>query len=227
MSEQVTRRTFLRGAAAVGVLLPGAAFAQAKKPAPAKSAPAAEAIPAGVKADPAAKRGGTLRYAVHNAPAHFDVHQSGTVAKRDAAPLVLIVDDSLDTRQMYETYLEYCGFRVIEAANGEQAVVQATELHPDVRLVHDADLLGHRDLDGAFAALAQRIAVRLHLLAACIAARQRPALVAEVLVEQRAREAEGARIHRLTQKLGDLGHFGGGSGPLHRRLAHHVMPKGG
>ena len=33
-----------------------------------------------VKARSNAKRGGTLRYAVHNAPAHFDVHQSGTVA---------------------------------------------------------------------------------------------------------------------------------------------------
>ncbi|HTG10155.1 MAG TPA: ABC transporter substrate-binding protein [Candidatus Eisenbacteria bacterium] len=30
--------------------------------------------------DPAAKPGGTLRYGVHTAPAHFDVHQSGTVA---------------------------------------------------------------------------------------------------------------------------------------------------
>jgi len=33
-----------------------------------------------VKADAAVKRGGTLRYGVHTAPAHFDVHQSGTVA---------------------------------------------------------------------------------------------------------------------------------------------------
>ena len=33
-----------------------------------------------VRPEPGAKRGGTLRYAVHNAPAHFDVHQSGTVA---------------------------------------------------------------------------------------------------------------------------------------------------
>ena len=33
-----------------------------------------------VKADPSVKRGGTLRYGVHNAPAHFDIHQSGTVA---------------------------------------------------------------------------------------------------------------------------------------------------
>jgi len=79
MSEQanaskrgVDRRTFLKvGAAGAGVVLasrlpaPGAAIAQA---------------PQGVKADPAVKRGGTLRYSVHSASAHFDVHQSGTVA---------------------------------------------------------------------------------------------------------------------------------------------------
>jgi ABC-type transport system substrate-binding protein len=40
----------------------------------------AQETPSPVRPDPAAKRGGTLRYAVHNAPAHFDVHQSGTVA---------------------------------------------------------------------------------------------------------------------------------------------------
>jgi peptide/nickel transport system substrate-binding protein len=68
----VDRRTFLTriGAAGAGAVIasrllsPGAASAQE----------------AGVKADPGVKRGGTLRYAVHNAPAHFDVHQSGTVA---------------------------------------------------------------------------------------------------------------------------------------------------
>ena len=30
--------------------------------------------------DPAAKPGGTLRFGILNAPAHFDVHQSGTIA---------------------------------------------------------------------------------------------------------------------------------------------------
>jgi peptide/nickel transport system substrate-binding protein len=68
----IDRRTFLRraGAAGAGAVLasrihrPGAAAAQ----------------DATFRPDPAAKRGGTLRYAVHNAPAHFDVHQSGTVA---------------------------------------------------------------------------------------------------------------------------------------------------
>src|SRR5262249_62234568 len=33
-----------------------------------------------VKADPGVKRGGTLRYGILNAPAHFHLHQSGTVA---------------------------------------------------------------------------------------------------------------------------------------------------
>src|SRR5437870_6182231 len=33
-----------------------------------------------VRPDPAAKRGGTLRYGILSAAAHFDVHQSGTVA---------------------------------------------------------------------------------------------------------------------------------------------------
>jgi ABC-type transport system substrate-binding protein len=68
----VDRRTFLKvGAAGAGAILasrvpaPGVASAQA---------------PAGVKADPKIKRGGTLRYGILSAAAHFDVHQSGTVA---------------------------------------------------------------------------------------------------------------------------------------------------
>ena len=68
----IDRRTFLRraGAAGAGAVIasrihrPGAAAGQ----------------DATFRPDPTAKRGGTLRYAVHNAPAHFDVHQSGTVA---------------------------------------------------------------------------------------------------------------------------------------------------
>jgi len=68
----VDRRTFLKRAGATGagaviashLSIPGRAIAQ----------------DATLRPDPAAKRGGTLRYAVHNAPAHFDVHQSGTVA---------------------------------------------------------------------------------------------------------------------------------------------------
>jgi peptide/nickel transport system substrate-binding protein len=35
-------------------------------------------------AEPSPKSGGTLRYAVHSAPTHFDIHQSGTVANMGA-----------------------------------------------------------------------------------------------------------------------------------------------
>ena len=35
-------------------------------------------------AEPNPKPGGTLRYAVHSAPTHFDIHQSGTVANMGA-----------------------------------------------------------------------------------------------------------------------------------------------
>jgi ABC-type transport system substrate-binding protein len=69
----VTRRTFLRTA---GLASGGVLFAPALGHSPAS----AQETPSQVRPDPAARRGGTLRYAVHNAPAHFDVHQSGTVA---------------------------------------------------------------------------------------------------------------------------------------------------
>jgi ABC-type transport system substrate-binding protein len=68
----VDRRTFLKRAGAAGagaviasrVSTPGKAIAQ----------------DATVRPDSAAKRGGTLRYGILTAAAHFDVHQSGTVA---------------------------------------------------------------------------------------------------------------------------------------------------
>ena len=66
------RRTFLKRVGAAGA---GAVIAS-RLPAP----DPASAQDATVKPDPSARRGGTLRFGVHTAPAHFDVHQSGTVA---------------------------------------------------------------------------------------------------------------------------------------------------
>ncbi len=37
-------------------------------------------------------------------------------------PLVLVVDDSRDARDVYSEYLETCGFRVLTAEDGEEAV---------------------------------------------------------------------------------------------------------
>ncbi len=49
-------------------------------------------------------------------------------------PLVLIVEDDLDTRMLYRDYLNDCGFRTADAHNGHQALEKARELHPDAVL---------------------------------------------------------------------------------------------
>ena len=49
-----------------------------------------------------------------------------------AGPLVLVVDDFQDNREMYAEYLAYCGFRVIEAKNGKEAIEQAFAQSPNV-----------------------------------------------------------------------------------------------
>ncbi|OJY27821.1 MAG: response regulator [Myxococcales bacterium 68-20] len=56
-------------------------------------------------------------------------------AAADAArlrPLVLVVDDFEDNRAMYVEYLQFQGFRVVEAVNGLDAVERTQELRPGV-----------------------------------------------------------------------------------------------
>src|SRR6188472_3635516 len=48
------------------------------------------------------------------------------------AVLVLIVDDSPDARALYREYLEFCGFAVDTASDGEQAVLKAERGWPAV-----------------------------------------------------------------------------------------------
>ncbi len=50
-------------------------------------------------------------------------------------PLILVVDDYQDAREMYAEYLEFSGFRVAEAKNGEEALDKAFALLPDVILM--------------------------------------------------------------------------------------------
>ena len=50
-------------------------------------------------------------------------------------PLVLLVEDYDDTREMYQDYLTYCGFDVATARNGVEAIGQANALRPDVILM--------------------------------------------------------------------------------------------
>lgn len=51
------------------------------------------------------------------------------------APLVLVVEDYPDAREMYAEYLRFSGFRVEEARNGEEALAKAQETVPDVVLM--------------------------------------------------------------------------------------------
>jgi CheY-like chemotaxis protein len=48
---------------------------------------------------------------------------------------VLVVDDSPDARALYGEYLEFCGFRVETAADGEEAVEKARRERPAVILM--------------------------------------------------------------------------------------------
>ena len=52
-----------------------------------------------------------------------------------AEPLVLVVDDYQDAREMYAEYLKASGFRVAEARTGLEAVAKARELRPDCILM--------------------------------------------------------------------------------------------
>jgi CheY-like chemotaxis protein len=51
------------------------------------------------------------------------------------SPLILVVDDYQDAREMYAEYLQFSGFRVAEARNGNEAVDQAFALLPDLILM--------------------------------------------------------------------------------------------
>jgi CheY-like chemotaxis protein len=50
-------------------------------------------------------------------------------------PLILIVDDYQDAREMYAEYLKASGYRVAEARTGLEAVAKAKELGPDCILM--------------------------------------------------------------------------------------------
>jgi CheY-like chemotaxis protein len=55
--------------------------------------------------------------------------------ERAEPALILVVDDYQDAREMYAEYLQFSGFRVAEARNGNEAVEQAFALKPDLILM--------------------------------------------------------------------------------------------
>ena len=62
--------------------------------------------------------------------------QEKTVARHvQARPLVLVADDHEDTRLLFRTVLEVRGYRVVEAADGEETVRTAESARPDLILM--------------------------------------------------------------------------------------------
>jgi two-component system, cell cycle response regulator DivK len=57
------------------------------------------------------------------------------MTKPKVQPLVLVVEDYQDAREMYAAYLEFSGYRVAEATNGVEALQQAHALKPDIILM--------------------------------------------------------------------------------------------
>ena len=55
--------------------------------------------------------------------------------KKAVRPRVLLVDDYPDAREMYSEYLEFCGFEVVEAGNGMEALQRAADENPDIILM--------------------------------------------------------------------------------------------
>ena len=56
-------------------------------------------------------------------------------ARMREQPLVLVVEDYQDAREMYAAYLQFSGFDVAEAGNGLEAIEKAQELLPDIVLM--------------------------------------------------------------------------------------------
>lgn len=54
---------------------------------------------------------------------------------RESSPLVLVVEDYQDAREMYAEYLEFAGYRVATATNGLEALAQVSKLLPDIVLM--------------------------------------------------------------------------------------------
>ena len=50
-------------------------------------------------------------------------------------PLVLVVEDYQDAREMYAVYLQFSGFDVAEAGNGIEAIEKTQALLPDIVLM--------------------------------------------------------------------------------------------
>ena len=59
----------------------------------------------------------------------------GDLERSDVTPTILLAEDHRDSREAMRALLEAHGYRVIEAANGREAVERALEERPDLVLM--------------------------------------------------------------------------------------------
>lgn len=67
-------------------------------------------------------------------------------AAEERKPLILLVEDMLDARELYAEYLTYAGFSVVTAINGHEALSLARLLRPDL-IIMDIRLPGMDGLE--------------------------------------------------------------------------------
>lgn len=61
--------------------------------------------------------------------------QKKTMTQTASKPLILVVEDFDDAREMYRDYLEFSGFRVETARDGREGIDKAQTLQPDLILM--------------------------------------------------------------------------------------------
>lgn len=54
-----------------------------------------------------------------------------SAAAQPRKPVVLVTEDVTDARDLFKVFLEFEGFDVVTAANGQEAIDRAQELQPD------------------------------------------------------------------------------------------------
>src|SRR5690349_7334295 len=64
-----------------------------------------------------------------------DLYSTRMGEEERAQPLVLLVDDYPDAREMYREYLVFSGFDVAEASSGREAIDKAAAIQPDIILM--------------------------------------------------------------------------------------------
>ena len=104
------------------------------------------------------------------------------------SPLVLVVDDHRDTREMYAQVLDLFGYRTCEAGDGFDAWEKAQALTPDV-IVTDVGLPGMDGIELCSRLKANDATARIPVIAltgfgeAAVAERARSLGIAKVLVK--------------------------------------------